>query len=417
MTLTPVEIRDAALMALSSLWANKLRSFLTILGVMVGVGSVIAMASIVDGLQRAAEEEVSRRGTNVMNISRFAPNTDYSELSEEERNRPHITVGEALAIRENCPSVAYVVPRNHYFRSGGNEAKYKNRKTERPTLMGTWPDYIAVWDKEIRAGRFISDADEQFRLMVCVLGAAVADALFEGGEQPIGQEIRVNDDKFTVIGVFENVESNFGNDFDDRLIIIPLSTYQKLVPWEKALGLDVKAVSRDKVERAEEEVISALRIYRKVPFNKPNNFAISTEETFREMINDITNILYIAAFVITSVGLMVGGIGVMNIMLVSVTERTREIGVRKAIGAKKSNIVLQFLTEAMTLSGTGGVIGVVGGIGLGVVINSLFGFPLAVSFFWMTIGFIVAVSVGLVSGVYPAIKAARLDPIEALRYE
>jgi len=404
-------------MALSSLRINKLRSGLTIIGVMVGVGSVIGMASIIDGLNDAAEGEIDRMGSNIIEISKFPPNVDEDEMSDEERNRPWITEGEALAILDNCPSVECLAPQNHHWRQGGNEAKFKNRKFNRPPFVGTWPDYIKVRERDLSEGRFINEIDLQFRRMVCVIGADVADVLFEENERPTGQEIRLNGDKFLVIGVFERTKSNFGNDYENRLVSIPLSTYKKLIPFDKALTLQVKAVSFAQIEQAEEEIISALRVYRKVPFNKPNNFALSTQEQFKDMINNITKYIYLAALVITSVGLMVGGIGVMNIMLVSVTERTREIGVRKAIGAKRSNIILQFLTEAMTLSGAGGIIGVIGGIGLGLIVNVLLGFPPTVSVFWIFTGFIVAVTVGLVSGIYPAIKAAWLDPIEALRYE
>lgn len=404
-------------MALGSLWSNKFRSGLTILGVMVGVGSVIGMASIINGFESAAKSEVDSQGSNIITVSKFAPDVDHSKLTQDERNRPWITVGEAKAILANCPTVDGVSPRNYYFKRGGNEARYKNRKFNRPRFMGTWPDYLRVFEPDISQGRFISQTDEQFRLMNCVIGYDIANVLFEGSEDPIGREIRVNQHKFTVIGVTDEVKSNFGNDFRNKLIMIPLSTYQKLIPWEKELALDVRASSYEEIDKAKEEVINALRIYRKVPFNKPNNFGLATQDSFKETISQIMDIIYIVSMVITSVGLMVGGIGVMNIMLVSVTERTREIGVRKAIGAKRSNIILQFLTEAMTLSGVGGIVGVFGGLALGFAGNMALGFPLAIPIFWILVGFFVSVSVGLISGIYPAIKAAYLDPIEALRYE
>lgn len=404
-------------MALGSLWSNKFRSALTILGVMVGVGSVIGMASIINGFESAAKSEVDSQGSNIIMVSKFAPDVDHSELTQDERNRPWLTVGEAKAILANCPTVDGVSPMNNYTRWSGNEARYKNRKFNRPLLMGTWPDYLKVIEPKIAQGRFFTQTDEQFRLMNCVIGFDVAGVLFEGFEDPIGREIRFNQHKFTVIGVTEEVKTNFGNDRENKLVIIPLSTYQKLVPWDKALTLEVRARSYEEIDQAKEEIISALRVYRKVPFNKPNNFALSTQDNIKETIAQIMDIIYIVSMVITSVGLMVGGIGVMNIMLVSVTERTREIGVRKAIGAKRSNIILQFLTEAMTLSGVGGIIGVFGGLALGFAGNMALGFPLAIPIFWILVGFFVAVTVGLISGIYPAIKAAYLDPIEALRYE
>ena len=416
MILTAVEIKDSILMALASIRANKFRAGLTILGVMVGVSSVIGMAAIINGLNGAAEAEIDRIGSNVILVQRFEDGVDYSRLTDEERNRPPITVGEAKAIKANCPLIDGVSPQNYYFKSGGNEVKYKNIKFSDPYVFGTWPDFARVRNRDMSEGRFLTEVDEQYRLNVCVLGADIAETLFEG-TPAVGKEIRVNGYKFEVVGVAEKLESNFGNNSDNRLVIIPLSTFNKMYPWEEALGLLVRAESREKIEEAKEEVITALRIHRKVPFNKKDNFALQTQEQFKEEVNNITKYIYLAMIIITSVGLMVGGIGVMNIMLVSVTERTREIGVRKAIGAKRSNIILQFLTEAMSLSATGGVIGVIFGVLIGMLINSLLDFPLTVPVFWIVIGFIVSVSVGLVSGVYPAVKASHLDPIEALRYE
>ncbi|MCH9024153.1 MAG: ABC transporter permease [candidate division Zixibacteria bacterium] len=416
MLLSPVEIKNAVMMALGSLMSNKFRSFLTILGVMVGVGSVISMAAVIDGLDGAAKDEVDRMGTNVITVRKFAPGTDWDNLTDEERKRPEMSVGEAEAILANCPTVDGVAPRNHFYALGGNEAKYRNRTFNSPLVMGTWPDYLKVRDKNMETGRFFSEIDLQYRLMVCVLGASVAELLFPN-QNPIGREIRVNGDKFLVIGVLERVKSNFGEDSDNTYVIMPLTTFQKLMPMDKALTLECRSRSFDEIDKAIEEVTAALRLYRKVPFNKENNFALSTQEQFKDEINNITKYIYMGMGVITSIGLMVGGIGVMNIMLVSVTERTREIGVRKAIGAKRSNIIMQFLTEAMTLSGTGGVVGILAGLFLGTGVNLLLGFPLSVSPFWIILGFTVSVSVGLVSGIYPAIKASKLDPIESLRYE
>ncbi|MEW6051388.1 MAG: ABC transporter permease [Candidatus Zixiibacteriota bacterium] len=416
MILTLVEIRDAVGMALASLRANKLRAGLTILGVMIGVSSVIGMASIINGLNGAMDKEIDQLGSNVIWITKFHPSVEHEVSREEERNRPPITSGEARAILANCPSVDGISPQNYYFRPGGNEIKYKNRKANRPFIMGTWPDFLRVNNRVITSGRFLTETDQQFRAMVCVIGADIASALYED-EEPVGKEIRMNGNLFEVIGVFEKVKSSFGNDELNRVAAIPLSTFEKIHPWEKELFLAARSTSYMDIDQAQEEIIGTLRVFRKVPFNKENNFALSTQQQFKEFIGNITQYIYLAMIVITSVGLMVGGIGVMNIMLVSVTERTREIGVRKAIGAKRANIILQFLTEAMTLSGTGGVIGIICGIGLGLAVNGLLGFPLAVSIFWIVLGFTVAVSVGLVSGIYPAIKAARLDPIEALRYE
>jgi putative ABC transport system permease protein len=412
--LTPTEIQDSVLMALASLRANKLRSFLTILGVMIGVGAVICLASVIGGLNRAMDEEIDQLGSNVILITKLPFNTDWDKLTEEQRNRPPITEGEARAIMANCPSVDGVSPQNYSPRS--DIIKYKNRKASRARVMGTWPDYVRVNNTFLRVGRFIDDTDEQFRRDVCVLGDEVAQALFPN-EDPLNKEIRVNSEKFTVVGVMEKRESNFDNDFENHNVMLPLSTFRKMFPDEEALWLAARARNYADIEQAKEEITNTLRVYRKVPFNKENNFELSTQDTFKEFVASITKYIYLAMIIITSVGLMVGGIGVMNIMLVSVTERTREIGVRKAIGAKRSNILMQFLTEAMTLSGSGGIVGIFFGIFAGMLVNGLLSFPLFISVFWVVTGFVVAVSVGLVSGIYPAVKAARLDPIEALRYE
>ncbi len=416
MLLTPVEIRDAILMALASIRTNKFRSFLTIVGVMIGVGSVISLASIVDGLDAAVKEEVNRGGANTIEVMKLAHNVDWNNLTDEERNRPEMTAGEAEAILASCPHVDAVSPQNHYWRRGGNIVKYKNRKGNGPPVVGVWPTYPKVRNSFLEQGRFISELDNQYRQFVCVLGHDLYKGLFEG-EDAINKEIRVNGQVFRVIGVLEKEEANLGSEGHNNKMFIPLSTFEKIYSWDEALTLIVRADSYENMEIAKEEIIAALRIHRKVPFNKPNNFALASQQDRDEFVGNITDGIYFAMMVITSVGLMVGGIGVMNIMLVSVSERTREIGVRKALGARRINIIIQFLTEAMTLSGAGGIIGIIFGVGVGLLINMLIGFPPTVSIFWIAIGFFVAVSVGLVSGVYPAVKAALLDPIEALRYE
>ena len=416
MLLSPAEVRDAIGMAFDSVKANKFRSILTILGVMVGVGAVIAMAAVIDGLNLAAEAEIDMMGSNVIIVEQFGPGVDYDDLSEEERNRPYPTAEEAEVILANCPSVDGVAPQNHWYFDDGNDVKFKNRKFSNATFNGTWPDLIKVRDIDMKSGRFISEIDLLYKTEVCVIGTEIEKALFPE-ENPIGRMLRFQGREFEVVGVYEEAKSNFGEDYWNRLLSIPLSTYAKWLPDDKALTLEVRAATRQQIEQAKEEIIAALRIHRRVPFGAPNNFHLSTQDEFKEEAEKITDVIYIIMIAITSVGLMVGGVGVMNIMLVSVTERTREIGVRKALGAKRTNILLQFLTEAMSLSGFGGIIGVAVGVGLGLILNSSFNFPVSLPIFWVVVGFVVSVSVGLISGVYPAFKAARLDPIEALRYE
>jgi len=417
MLLTPIEVRDAVGMALGALRQNKLRTFLTILGVMVGVSSVIGLASVINGFNGAMEAEIEAIGsTTIIEIQRFGPGTDWDDLTEEERNRPFLTAGEANIIKATCPAVDGVAPMNHHWEQPSNTIKYSNQKVEGHRFLGTWPDFLGVLNRSMKSGRFVSKVDLDLRANVVVLGDDIAENLFEGID-PVGKEVRLNGNLLEVVGVLNHLESNFEEDWQNNLAIIPLSTFEKFHPWDEALTLTARAESLEKLDQAKEEIISALRIYRNVPFNKENNFALTTQDTYKEQAENITQYIYLGGLTITLVGLMVGGIGVMNIMLVSVTERTREIGVRKAIGAKRSNILLQFLTEAMTLSGTGGVIGIIFGVVAGLGINAILEFPITISIFWVITGFVGSVSVGLVSGVYPAYKASRLDPIEALRYE
>lgn len=413
--ISTVEIRDGILLALDAIKGNKFRAGLTILGVLIGVAAVIGMASIIAGLDKMVMNEIESMGSNVLYVTKFPPDVDYDKLTEEERNRKPIDFDAVQAILEYCPTVTAVAPRNYYTAPGGNIVKYKNNQANRPGLFGTLPDYIKVENRNVGRGRFFNEFDMERRAMVCVIGSDVAKALFPY-EDPIEKSIRVNSRLFRVVGVMEE-KAPFLGESDNNFVILPYSTFEKLHPWEKALFLQASARSAQEIPRAIDEITAVLRRIRGVPYNKPDDFAIWTQENIKEIVNNITQYIYIAMIVISSVGLMVGGVGVMNIMLVSVTERTREIGIRKAIGAKRMNILIQFLTEAMTLSGSGGVLGIFAGILLAFLSKLIFSMPFTVSILWMTIGFSVSVMVGLTAGLYPAYKAARVDPIVSLRYE
>jgi len=413
--ISTVEIRDGIMLALDSIKSNKFRAGLTILGVLIGVAAVIGMASMIAGLDKMVMNEIETLGSNVLFVTKFAPDVNYDELTEDERNRKPITFEAAQAVRDLCPTVTGVAPRNYYNARGGNIARYKNNQANRPELFGTLPDYIRVNNRDVARGRFINDFDMERRSMVCVIGNDVAKTLFPQ-EDAIDKPIRVNSREFTVIGVMEEKPAFLGNS-DNNFIILPYTTFEKLHPWEEELFLQVSAKSAADIPQAIDEITTVLRRLRGLPYDKPDDFAIWTQDNLKDMVNNITQYIYIAMIVISSVGLMVGGVGVMNIMLVSVTERTREIGVRKAIGARKLNILIQFLTEAMTLAGSGGVLGIGAGILLALLAKLIFSMPFTVSIVWMIIGFTVAVAVGLTAGLYPAYKAARVDPIISLRYE
>jgi putative ABC transport system permease protein len=361
-------------------------------------------------------QQIESLGSNAIYIARFKPGIQVGRRSSAERNRKPITYEHAMAIKEHCPAVKAVSPENHYYGgSSGNIAKYKGNESRRPDLVGVLPDYQVVNNITCEQGRFISEIDHHFRRMVCVLGPDVAEVLFPSLD-PLLKDILVNNHRFTVIGVAERREAILGES-QDNYILLPYNTFAKLHPWEEGLWLACAAESAEKMELAIDQITDVMRRQRGLAYDEENDFAVFTQESLMDIYRQITGVIYIAMTVISSIGLMVGGVGVMNIMLVSVTERTREIGIRKAIGARRANIVWQFLIEAMTLSGVGGFVGIVFGLGLAFLIKAMDWLPAGVSLPWVIIGFSVAVSVGLIFGIYPAYRAARVDPIVSLRYE
>jgi putative ABC transport system permease protein len=264
-------------------------------------------------------------------------------------------------------------------------------------------------------GRFINDIDNHFRRMVCVLGDDVASALFPGLD-PVGKVILVNSRRFEVLGVIAPRDAFLGESLNN-FVLVPYNTFAKLYPWEKELWLECRTVDVLQIPAAIDQITELMRRRRGVPYDKSEDFAVFTQESLYEQYKSITGVIYVAMTVISSIGLMVGGVGVMNIMLVSVTERTKEIGIRKAVGARRRNIVWQFLIEAMTLSGLGGVVGILAGLAIAALVNALSPLPAAVSVPWVIIAFGVSVGVGLIFGIYPAYRAARVDPIISLHYE
>lgn len=402
-------------MAWQALKANKVRSFLTILGVLIGVASVIGMASIIQGLNNSMAQQIQSLGSNVIYIAKFEPGIVMGMRSEEERQRKGITIEDAKAIRELCPSVGAVSPQNYYFSPAGNVVKYRDNSARRPSFGGVMPDYEEVNNSFVTDGRFITETDVHFKTYVGVIGSDVAEALFPNLD-PIGKEIRVNQDHFTVVGVMEKKSSILGES-QNNFVIIPYDTFVKIHPEEVELWLAVRPKTPDLINKAIDEVESVMRRRRGLTADKPNNFAVFTQEDLMETYKKVTSAIYGVMVLISSIGLIVGGVGVMNIMLVTVTERTREIGIRKAIGAKRRNILWQFLIEASTLSGLGGIIGIIFGILIGQIVKMASPLPASISLLWVLLAFSVAISVGLVFGIYPAYRAARVDPIVSLRYE
>jgi len=412
------EIKESFQMAMDAIKVHKMRAFLTILGVLIGVSTVIAMVSIITGLNTSMAKQIESLGSNVIYVTKFKIEIQLGGPSDEERNRKPITFEDAVVVRDFCPSVEAVSPQN--WGPGPKTVKYKENKVSRFELIGVLPDYEVVNNNYAQEGRFFTDSDIKYRAWVVVLGIDVADALFPN-EDPIGKEISIGGSqfspkRFTVIGVMEKRPSILGES-QNNFVLLPYDTYTKLYPEEKELLLVAKPKSPELTPQAIEEITQVMRLRRGVPADKPNDFAVSTQEDLMDIYRKITSAIYMVMVIISSIGLLVGGVGVMNIMLVSVTERTREIGIRKAIGARRKDILWQFLIEAMTLSGTGGVLGIIIGLLLGKLVSAVSPLPAAVSLFWIVLGFSFAVSVGLIFGIYPAYRAAKLDPIVSLRYE
>jgi ABC-type antimicrobial peptide transport system permease subunit len=407
-------------MAIDTLRGNKLRSFLTIVGVVVGVITVMLISSIISGINVAVEKEVESFGTRSIFLYKMDIGIRTSAPTREERMRKPLTLEDANAISQ-LKSIEVAVPyldiSNNFF---GRKIMVtgKNGKTSSAVqLNGTLPDVEKAPGEILVDGRWFSPSENESNTNVCLIGDTVKDSYFPY-ENPIGQTIEIGGQEFRIIGLLQKREQLFGggggNNDQSNVIYMPMGAAMKLKP--NADDLFILAVAREgQLEKAKDDVQDLLRIRRKVPFGQKNNFAMETASSLVDQFKAITGGVFMAMVVISSVGLMIGGIGVMNIMLVSVTERTREIGIRKAIGAKQSDILLQFLIEAATLTGFGGVIGLLIGWGLTFIVKLLF--PSYVPIWAPIAGFGASVGIGVIFGLWPAWKAARLDPIEALRYE
>ena len=413
--MTFADIKESASIAVSTLRANKLRSSLTILGVSVGVITVIFMVSIIQGLDRAFAQQIESLGSNTIFVSKFDPSFGRMPKAEE-LHRKELTMEDADALRREAPSLVGVSPIHRLIAA---KLHYQDKQTDTPVLIGATPYYEFVHSQYVDRGRWIGDGDMEARSNVCILGVDVANALFPY-EDPLDKEIKINGNTYRIIGLMQPLGNFFGQS-RDNVVFIPITTYDKYYPDlpspESAFFIIARPVSRAYVKSAMDEVKDILRRRRRVAPGTPDNFGVTSQDSLLDIYNQLTGATALVLTAVSFVALMIGGIGVMNIMLVSVTERTKEIGIRKAVGATRSNILSQFLIEAIFLTAIGGVAGLIVGEIASILMNIYSPLPAFVPLWAIVLGLGISAVVGIIFGLWPAWKAARLDPIEALRYE
>ncbi len=420
---TSLNLAENAQMALTTLRENKMRSFLTVLGVVIGITALLSVVSILVGVYGDVNAYLSDYGPNTFFIFRFDPGIHTGGLSPDERTRRVLAFEDAEAISEQCPAVRAVTvnlyPRFDQFgpSRGPVTARYLGKEISGIDYSGTLSSNEEVFNSRPREGRFFSEAENQHRADVAVIGPDVAKTLYPDN-QPLGKPILIDTVSYTVIGVLEPRKGQLMKDQSaDKAVMVPYRTYKKHNPEDDEIMIGAVGYPGHMAE-AEDQMRGVLRRRRNVPFDKPDSFGISTAQQIADQFRQITASVALLITTISAIGLLVGGVGVMNIMLMSVTQRTREIGVRRAIGARKRDVIWQFLIEAVVLTGAGGIVGVLLGAAISLLINlAVPTLPSAVPLWSILLAVSVSMSVGLIFGMYPAIKAARLDPVEALRYE
>jgi putative ABC transport system permease protein len=409
-------IKESAAMAVSAIRASKLRSVLTLLGIAVGVFSIICVMTAVGVLRNSIEEGMSQLGANTYQVQKFSMDFNTShEQRRKMRNRKDITYAQALAVRERSTLAQYVGIEVSEF---GKIVFWRAEKTNpNVNLYGETVEGVATNDWTIEEGRSISPQDLETSRPVIVVGRAVREKLFPPNINPVGETVRIDNGLYQVVGIFAKKGGGLGGN-QDNYVAIPISTYfARYGEMRRSVHIMVKALNKDVIDDSIEETRSILRTVRKVPPGADDDFSYFSNDSLIKQFNEFTLYLRMGVLLVSSISLLAAGVGIMNIMLVSVTERTREIGIRKAIGARKSNILTQFIIEAIILCEMGGIVGVGLGILGGNSVGLMLDVPAVMPWDWAAIGIVVCSLVGLLFGVYPAWKAAMLDPIEALRYE
>jgi putative ABC transport system permease protein len=418
--MTRHELFENLWVAIDTMRSRKVRSALTILGIVIGVTTVIAVASIIDGLNGQIKERVERMGSNTIFVTRFPAMQNTAQLPPKIRDRKYLQEDDADFIEATSPATAYatVFANRINFNDQVDEIRYGNAHVERFFLRGVQPHYIDAFPLfGMAEGRFISPFDEEHARDVVDIGRAIADSLFPNVD-PLGKDVRLDGRLYEVIGVFEPDQGLFSSFGVDQFACIPMSNFRKTFPEIKERFLAVEGKEGVPNDTVRDQVEESLRRKRHVPYNAEDDFEMISPDFLSTLWNELTGAMVLLTGIISGVGLLVGGIGVMNIMLISVTERTAEIGVRKAVGARKADIRVQFLLEAITLSCIGGVIGILMGALIALAVRTAMpAIPAYVSPLWVVLGFSISVSVGLFFGYYPANRAANLDPIVCLRYE
>jgi putative ABC transport system permease protein len=405
-----MNLRESAGIALTALRANKLRSFLTLLGTIIGVMSVIAVLSFVEGLNRFVSDKLLASGSNVFYVDKYGFITSQEQF-DAVRDRPDVTIDDADALRVGVAHAKLVIAQTN----AQVVARYKNKDVKGIQLRGRTPGYEIVDDLQLDQGRQFNEVDDQRRRMVAVIGPELAEDLF-GNLDPIGKEVRLGPDSYEVIGVTVAKGKIFGQS-QDRFAAVPVRSFIKTRMERGTIDISIKSVDQASMDLTQQEARNVLRGRRHLRPGAPDNFGITTSENVMQLYNTLTGGIFVVTIGVAAISLLVGGIVIMNIMLVSVTERTREIGIRKASGARRRDILTQFLVEATTLSLSGGLIGIVSGVALALLAGVVTPLPAAVSIPSVIAGIVMSLLIGVFFGSYPAWRAARLDPIEALRYE